>query len=1169
MTDKNPFPLPSSAQYLNILFGIVYNWQIYLLASLSLPLPSMLKHLLLILYSLSSLLLTASILKAQKVPVPPPIPFCGTVDLTPRQARALVAEGDRALLQKKTNSTNTQPVTYVPIRPHIIRRSNGTGGYSLASLNQVMALTNSYYLLNGMGIQFYFAGSTPDYIDNDDMYNSYDGQSVDAYDAHNAMNQYYVNQFSNSGLGGYAFYPDNSIYSTRSFILNENNIADMGNRLVPHELGHSFNLIHTFGQNSGNGSLGTGVTTELVTRGPGANCTTDGDLICDTPADPYNVAGAALISPNGCPQYDPNSSARDANGDAYVPSITNLMSYYFPCTHDFTPGQYERIQAALALRQTHTAYTLDAPATNVTAPGSLTGIVSGQSIMLTWQAYAVNAIGYFIERSGSPDEGFVPIGGVATNVSTYTDENVVLNTQYYYRIRPSNTTTGSLSPTFAIRFAPYLTPTTTNITGNSAQLNWASAGAGATYDMQWRMVGSASWNLYTAIPNFTTTLTGLSPNTPYEWQVRTTGTTTYTNPVSFTTICPIPVLYTASPYRITASLSWQYSYPETRTYTLQWRSQNTTDWTTIDGLSSAYYSLSGLTSVSPYEWRVQGTCPSSTTITTDFSPVQSFITLSCPVPTLQLGSINSTAASLRCGTFFSETGRSFALRYRPVGNPSWTTIDQIAIGEYSLYPLSGLAPNVTYEAQVKSVCSMTENSDYSAILTFTTVCQAPVYPYAIPNSSTAKLSWNTPSYPPETDAAFQLQYRPSGNADWLTVSNIMPTSNGSSSTTTYSLTGLTSNTTYEWRVKSNCPFNSQSDYTTGPPFTTICLAPFNLYGSQSTPTSTTLQWYTNIEQGTLFDVRYRVAGVSDWVTLNHVAVTDNGSSLTYSLTGLTNNTTYEWGVRTVCSPTDNSTYASGQPFATSCRIPQVGFASAKNTSVYLNWSLTGTGVTYDLRYRRAGTTDWTTISGLTSFSTTITGLQTSTSYEWQVRSNCGDGIYSEYSFSNSFGTYPCYPPSSKPVIILDPTSAQLNWVLYYADNTAKYQVRYRVLGSPDWITLTDLAATGQSGSVVLTNLTTDSQYEWQVKSLCSLTENSDFSSSTLFQTCGTFYTLQAGFWYDTATWSCHRIPTSYDVVQIKHTVTLPTGYTATALRLIFDPGTKINYGTNAKLKLSQ
>ena len=679
-------------------------------------------------------------------------------------------------------------------------------------------------------------------------------------------------------------------------------------------------------------------------------------------------------------------------------------------------------------------------------------------------------------------------------------------------------------------------------------------------------MGSSNWILFTNLPNFTTTLYGLSVNTAYEWQVRTTGATTYTDPVRFTTTCPVPVPYTAYPSRTVVSLSWLSGSSEV--HRLQWRSRNTTDWTSIEGISSTYYSLSGLNSASPYEWRVQGTCPGATTITTDFSPVQSFTTLTCPVPVLQLSSNNATAVSLTWSTSFYETGRLFALRYRPVGSPNWITIDQITTGEYTAYLLSGLTPNVTYEAQLKSICSVTESSDYSSILTFTPTCQTPINLYAYPKASTAQLSWNTPyAYAPETNAAFQLQYRPLGTIDWLTVSPIMSAS--AYSGTTYSLTGLTSNTTYEWRVRNSCPSNSLSDYTTGTPFTTVCLAPSYAYGYQPSSTSITLRWSTSVDPGTLFDVRYRVAGAADWIIRNHLAVTDNASTFAYSLTGLTNNNTYEWDVRTVCSAVDNSTYTSGQPFTTGCQIPTGMTASPKTTSAYLSWALAGAGVTYDLRYRRVGTTNWTDINGLTSFSATITGLQTNAGYEWQVRSNCGDGIFSAYSASSSFGTYPCYSPYSQPVIILAPTSARLNWYYYYGDNSTRYQVRYRVVGLPDWTTLSDVAGAGISGSVVVTNLTTDSQYEWQIRTICSPTESSDFSPSSLFQTCGAFYTLQPGFWYDTSTWSCHRIPTSYDVVQIKHTVTLPSGYTATALRVLFESGTQINYGTNARLKLGQ
>ena len=125
----------------------------------------------------------------------------------------------QALATKRASNAAFASITYVPIRPHILRRSDGTGGMSLASINQVMAVTNSYYLSNGFGIQFYFCGTSPDYVDNDAQYNSVTDEDAitQGHDATNAMNQYYVNSFA-SGAGGYAYYPANALFSTRSFI---------------------------------------------------------------------------------------------------------------------------------------------------------------------------------------------------------------------------------------------------------------------------------------------------------------------------------------------------------------------------------------------------------------------------------------------------------------------------------------------------------------------------------------------------------------------------------------------------------------------------------------------------------------------------------------------------------------------------------------------------------------------------------------------------------------------------------------------------------------------------------------------------------------------------------------------------------------------------------------
>ncbi|QMW04101.1 fibronectin type III domain-containing protein [Spirosoma foliorum] len=1088
---------------------------------------------------------------------PSTAPFCGIENITLEKAQSLVKEAEQARQKKIASGNAFQSVTYVPIRPHIIRQSNGSGGFSLANLNKVMAMTNSYYLSNGLGIQFYFAGSSPDYIDNDDMYNSYNYQSVDAYDARNAMNQYYVNQFAQSGLGGFAYYPDNAIYSTRSFILNEYwNIDDMGNRLIPHELGHSFNLIHTFDNNNG-----TGNSTELVTRGAGANCTSDGDLICDTPADPYGMPGAYLTYYNGCPQYDPNSTARDANGYSFSPSVTNIMSYYFPCTHDFTPGQYDRMQAALALRQSHTAYTLDAPPTNVTAPSNLSASLNGTSIVLTWRDNSSNEMGYFIERSTSASSGFVPIGGVAPDVTTFTDDKTVPYTQYYYRIRPSNSTTGSLSPVIPFLTDPSVTGLySSTLSVNAVQLNWNSLGTGITYIVQYRPTGTIDWYTLSGVSTNYYQLYNLQVNTTYEWQVKATGASTYSGPLTFSIPCPVPSLYTTYPTRTSTSLSWLYAFPET--YTLQWRVQNTLTWNTIEAVTSSYYSLTGLTASTAYEWRVQGTCPGSTTVTTDYSSPQSFTTQACPIPALRLYSTSSTSVSVYWYTSFYESGRTFSLRYRPVGTTDWTTLNGLTVQEYSYYSINGLTTNTTYEAQVESVCSPTDHSGFSPSLNFTPSCQAVTYTYSSANYSTASLQWST-NYQPEPGTTFDLQYRLLGTTDWSTINSIPVTP--SYWTTTYSLTGLTPNTTYEWRVRTICPTNTQATHTIGNNFTTSCLAPNYGYWGSLSSSSVSLFWNASSEPTSRFDIRYRPIGAADWITLSNLTITGSSNVFSYSLTSLSNNTFYEWQVRTVCSATDNSTFINGQSFTTSCRIPENRYANPLSNSAYLGWTSMGFDVTYDVLYRRVGTTTWIPIAGLKSNNITIMGLLPSTSYEWQVSTRCSDGVMSAYSSTNSFTTYACITPYNLSTSNYTPTSAKLSWYNYYTDASSSYEVRYRIVGTTNWTVVSNL----NSISLAITNLTPDMQYEWQVRTICSPTSSSDFSYSFLFQTCSAFYTIRAGNWYDNTIWSCNRIPTSTDIVQIKHAVTVPSYYTANALRVGFDPGQQLTFGQYARLQLGQ
>lgn len=149
------------------------------------------------------------------------------------------------------------------------------------------------------------------------------------YHADYRINIYFITAFDDP-LGHCGFANLNGISQPKtSGIFIKKNCINV--RTIAHEMGHFFNLLHTF---EGSGA-------ELV---DGTNCTTAGDLVCDTPADPFV---------DGTPQsnwVDPNcrfiNSLTDATGNYYNPDLGNIMSYYECGTCGFSWGQLKRMADA-------------------------------------------------------------------------------------------------------------------------------------------------------------------------------------------------------------------------------------------------------------------------------------------------------------------------------------------------------------------------------------------------------------------------------------------------------------------------------------------------------------------------------------------------------------------------------------------------------------------------------------------------------------------------------------------------------------------------------------------------------------------------------------------------------------------------------------------------------
>jgi hypothetical protein len=112
---------------------------------------------------------------------------------------------------------------------------------------------------------------------------------------------------------------------------------------------------------------------------------------------------------------------------------TNLLTLKW-----ITAGNYIEISKTLQL-------TLNASDPTPASPSSVSAsILNNTTMEVRWVGSAFETE-YLIERSNSSGTGFVQIGTVSYPAKTYLDNTIVLNSNYYYRVRAKNTT-GTSAP---------------------------------------------------------------------------------------------------------------------------------------------------------------------------------------------------------------------------------------------------------------------------------------------------------------------------------------------------------------------------------------------------------------------------------------------------------------------------------------------------------------------------------------------------------------------------------------------------------------------------------------------------------------------------------------------------------------------------------------------------
>jgi len=265
----------------------------------------------------------------------------------------------------KNNSARlavTNSTVYIPVVVHVMHTAKDPIGTpfnpgddviieAIGYLNDVYSGT--YYKEGGvgdLGIQFKLAQRTPlcentngierkdlsynqvytqsgvQFIEGDKGISELDLKNDSRWDPYQYLNIWLVNQINgknstnsnpNEYTGGYSRLPQDSVSTDGVVIIADQFVT--GNTLLPHEMGHTFNLYHPWGLIAEVGECGD-------------------DAVSDT--DPVSrYSGTPRTDPNECNDLKLHSANTEKN----------IMSYSTCCKTLFTQGQKDRMQASLEL----------------------------------------------------------------------------------------------------------------------------------------------------------------------------------------------------------------------------------------------------------------------------------------------------------------------------------------------------------------------------------------------------------------------------------------------------------------------------------------------------------------------------------------------------------------------------------------------------------------------------------------------------------------------------------------------------------------------------------------------------------------------------------------------------------------------------------------------------
>ena len=298
-------------------------------------------------------------------------------------------------------------------------------------------------------------------------------------------------------------------------------------------------------------------------------------------------------------------------------------------------------------------------------------------------------------------------------------------------------------------------------------------------------------------------------------------------------------------------------------------------------------------------------------------------------------------------------------------------------------------------------------------------------------------------------------YSTNGGTSWTAVGSVSATSGA------YTITGLSTNTTYSIKTRLRGSASQLTADSSALSVTTYAAPTSNQSFNSKTDTTIKIDWSSNQTCDTLF---YSVNGT--W----SAAQTINASSGTYTISGLTADTTYS--IITRLRGKDSKVFTNSSALSvTTYGYPSVtqSVSSKTATSITMAWS---SGSTCDyVWYSKNGGSSWTAVGSVnaSSGSYTISGLANETTYQIVTRLRRKDSQLTKDSSVQSVTTYG-YPTVTQSLNSKTETTITMNWS---SASTIDY-LWYSTNGGTNW-TGVDVAD-GKSGTYTISGLSANTSY---------------------------------------------------------------------------------------------